>query len=489
MRSGGAMVLVALSIMPLASYASPDFDALELCELSTAGGQLTVEARCGTLTVTEDPNANEADAPVVDLAYAILPARSGKSLPDPIFFLAGGPGQSARETAPMMQAALRDLHANRDLVFLDQRGTGGSNKLDCEVEASQENWINPDPSQALDILTECAKNWNADLRFYTTTVAAHDLDKLRAHLGYETVNLIGGSYGTRLGQVYLKHFSERVRTAILDGIVPMRLALGSEHGPSLDQALENIITACQTSDVCAEAFPNLMEAFNELKAEYDRWDEGPRITITHPRLGEALGITFSRTALATALRFLAYDPSTQMLLPYLIHEAATTKRPNRIATQAIIVGQEIDDAIAIGLNFSVGCAEDWPIWPKDQDVSSTLLGDSIGDLYQAICPRLPSEPVGGDFNVPYGGDTPLLLLSGEFDPVTPKSYGEEVLAVSTNAVHLVAKGRGHIVITLPCMGSIATQFVIAGGSDDLDTSCMDALGPEPFFTDLLGPLP
>ena len=484
------LAALCLGVLTVAhAQSSEKYDALELCELSAAGGRITTQARCGSLTVTEDPWAESDEARTIDLAYAVLPARSGQSLSDPIFFLAGGPGQSAREMAPFMRGPLRDLSANRDLIFLDQRGTGGSNKLDCDASGSEEDWINPDPAKAVEILKGCMENWDADLRFYTTTAAAYDLDALRAHLGFESINLVGGSYGTRLGQVYLKEFPDRVRTAILDGIAPMRLALGSEHGPSLDQALGNIIEACEGDDACSQAFPNLASAFETLKADYDQWDNGPLITITHPRRGEAMDLSFTRSVLVTALRFLAYDPSTQMLLPYLIHEAATTGQPNRIATQAIIVGEQMDDAIAVGLNFSVGCAEDWPIWPTDSDVSQTLLGDMIGELYEAVCPSVSVLPVDEGFHAPYQGTTPLLLMSGQFDPVTPPSYGEEVLATSQNALHLVAKGRGHIVITLPCMASIATQFITQGNLDDLDTSCMDALGPEPFFTDLLGPTP
>ncbi len=488
-RISRPLALAALFVHPVFAQTEPNYDLLELCELSTPGGQYTTQARCGTLSVTEDPNASGADATMIDLAYAVLPARNGKGAPDPVFFLAGGPGQSARETAPMMQRALRDIHANRDLIFLDQRGTGGSNKLNCEFSEDEAAWIEPDPDYAVEALEKCRQGWSADVAHYTTTVAASDIDALRAHLGFETINIIGGSYGTRVGQVYMKDYPNRVRTAILDGIAPMRLALGAEHGPSLDRALEAIIAACDADPACQAAFPELQSAFDQLKTTYDDWSDGPVISVTHPRLGESIEITFSRTVLATALRFLAYDPATQMLLPYLIHEAAVTGQPQRIAAQAMMIGEQMTDAIAIGLNFAVGCAEDWPIWPMDLDVSQTLLGDSIGELYERVCETWPQTSVPEDFHAPYGGDTPILLLSGEFDPVTPPSYGEEVLAVSSNAEHLIAKGRGHIVITLPCMASISEAFISAGTLEGLDVSCMDALGSEPFFTDLLGPLP
>ena len=483
----GALILGFL-IHPNA-WAQDRYESLTPCELSAAGGRLTAEALCGTLFVPENPNLSMGEGRTLELAYAVLPARNGKGLPDPVFFLAGGPGQAARDMAPILRRALRDIHRNRDLIFLDQRGTGESNPLDCAFDENEDALINPDPSLAATQLKACLEDWDADVRFYTTTDAVRDIDALRAHLGFEQINLIGGSYGTRVGQVYLKNYPERVRTALLDGVVPMRLALGAEHGPSLDRTLNALIQACIDDASCQAAFPNLDSAFSQLKNEYDSWTEGPQISVTHPRLGEAIELTFSRSVLATALRFLAYDPASQMLLPYLIHEAATTGNPQRIAAQALIVSEQMSDAIAIGLNFAVGCIEDWPKWPEDATVRSTLLGDSVGDLYDSICPDWPTASVPVDFNAPYAGDVPILLFSGELDPVTPPSYGDEVDALSANSIHLVASGRGHIVMTLPCMARIASQFIDQASVEGLDVACMDVLGAEPFFTDLLGPTP
>ena len=493
MRNHRQSIFKCILWLSLAMAAVPTsaarYDGLDACELSALNGRVTTEARCGELSVPENPNQSAGADNVIELAFAVLPARSGEGLPDPVFFLAGGPGQSARDVAPIMARALRDINAERDLVFLDQRGTGESNALDCAIDEEYTDWLNPKLEEAAESILACLDEWPADVRFYTTTDAANDLEQLREHLGFEQINLIGGSYGTRLGQVYMKAHPDRVRSAILDGVAPMRLALGAEHGPNLDRALEALIAACQAEQACSDAFPDLDEAFIDLKNAYPSWVDGPRITITHPRLGEALEITFSRTVLATALRFLAYDPATQMMLPYLIHEAASTEQPQRIATQAVMVSEQMSDALALGLNFAVGCAEDWPHWPDTAQSEATLLGDSIGDLYAKVCPEWPSGDVPKDFNAPYTGSTPMLLLSGELDPVTPPSYGDEVDALAANSLHLVASGRGHIVMTTPCLASVATQFINQASVDDLDVECMAALGPEPFFTDLLGPTP
>ncbi|MDZ7789102.1 MAG: alpha/beta hydrolase [Xanthomonadales bacterium] len=178
-----------------------------------------------------------------------------------------------------------------------------------------------------------------------------------------------------------------------------------------------------------------------------------------------------------------------MMIPYLVHEAASTGSPERLASQAMIVSDQMNDMIAIGLNFAVGCSEDWPVWPENTDHSETLLGNSMGELYAQVCQWWPAGDTPRDFHQPFDADVPVLLLSGELDPVTPPEYGEEAAEQFSDSRHLVANGRGHIVLTTPCMSSIATEFVREADVEDLDTECMDRIGHEPFFLDLLGPAP
>jgi pimeloyl-ACP methyl ester carboxylesterase len=480
-----AFIIVGAAALPSAQAGQDRWDGLKPCEISIAGGRLSAEALCGTLDVAEDPDTPEGRR--IELAYAVSPARSGRAQPDPLVYLAGGPGQSARDLLPVMQRALRDLNRDRDFIFLDQRGTGGSNILDCETDVAEDPWMDTDMERTSELLQECIARWDADPRFYTTTDGAADLEKLRAHHGIEQLNLVGGSYGTRMAQVYLRKHPERVRSVILDGVVPTRLHLGAEHGLMLDQALERLFNACASDEECGSRFPDLDGAFAELKARYQ--NNSQPIFVTHPRTGQGFELDFNRHVLASALRFLAYSPESQMMIPYLVHEAATTGSPERLASQALIVTDQMIDLIAIGLNFAVGCSEDWPGWPDNIDQSHTLLGDSLTEVYREVCAWWPAGEAPEDFHEPFGSDVPMLLLSGELDPVTPPAYGEEALAQFDNARHLVARGRGHIVLTNRCVSRIATGFVRSASHDDLDTGCLEAIGPEPFFLDLLGPAP
>lgn len=461
------------------------WNALNNCELSAAGGRLTASALCGTLEVPENPA--RPDAAQIELSFAVLPARISRPEPDAIAFLAGGPGQSARDTVPIMRAALHELNREYDIIFLDQRGTGGSNPLDCQFDEEAEPWLEPDWDELGAQLRACMDRWDADLRFYTTAHGAADLELLRASHGIEQLNLIGGSYGTRMAQVYLRLYPDSVRSIILDGVVPTRLVLGSEHAEMLDRALYKLFDACAEQEACNATFPGLDQAFEELKARYR--DSGPEIVISHPRTGEGVELHFTADTLAGALRFLAYSPESQMMIPYLIHEAATTHSPQRLASQAMIVLDQMSEMIAIGLNFAVGCSEDWPAWPDDLDQSDTLLGNSMSELYEQVCSWWPVGEVAADFHRPFDSDVPILLLSGEFDPVTPPEYGEEAAEQFSNSLHLMAPGRGHIVITNGCMSSIASQFVRQASVEALDLECMEQLGNEPFFLNLLGPAP
>ncbi len=476
------IVLGLLALQP--AGAADRWAALEACELSAAGGRLSVQARCGTFEVPENPAHPEGRQ--IELAYAVLPARS-RAEPDPVFFLAGGPGQSAREAAALMRHALREVNRDRDLIFLDQRGAGASNPLDCDFEQVSD-WLEMDFEAINEVLRECHdQQWDADVRFYTTTDAARDLDDLRARYGFDRINLIGGSYGTRLAQVYLRNYPDQVRSVVLDGVVPTRLRLGSEHALMLDESLDQLFDACLDDEACRRAFPGLHTAFERLVDHYR--DNTQPIVIVEPRSGDKLELDFDLDLLASGLRFLAYSPQTQMMIPKLIHEAATTGDPSRLASQALIVTEQVDQSISVGLNFAVGCAEDWPSWPRDLDAEHTLMGNTMLEFYDHVCAWWPAGEAPEDFHQPFDPGAPVLILSGENDPVTPAHYGDEAAEQYANSLHLVGRGLGHITLGQPCFNRIVSQFITRAGFDDLDTECLDQLDRGPFFLNLLGPAP
>ncbi len=457
---------------------------LETCELVVPGTPLSTVGQCGWLDVAENPD--EPDGRRINIRVARIPARGRVAESDPLVFFAGGPGQAATETWPLIARALAKVSENRDILLVDQRGTGQSNALKCPQ-------IELDEALALDwdelarTTRECLESLDGDPRFYTTTIGMHDIDAARAALGYEQVNLFGGSYGTRAAQVYLRLFPERVRSVVLDGVVPQTLALGTEHAEKLDQAIYRVLNACDTDAKCGETFP---DSAGKLAALVKSLEENPvDVTVEHPTTGVPFSLSFDREVLASSLRFLSYSPDTQAMLPLLIHEAAVERRFDRLASQMMIAATGLQQSISQGMELSVMCAEDFPLFPANPPANDFLMGNMMEKAVGIQCGVWPKGPVPDNFHDPVGGEVPVLLLSGELDPVTPPEYAERVATHFPNSLHLIAPGQGHIASTRGCMGKIVSQFIISGSTEDLETGCMSQMKITPYFISLTGPTP
>jgi pimeloyl-ACP methyl ester carboxylesterase len=471
-----------------AVFAQADADApgieLETCELLVPGTPLSTVGECGWLEAAENPQ--EPDGRKIQIRVARIPAKGRVAEPDPLVFFAGGPGQSATESWPIVAGALRKLNENRDILLVDQRGTGQSNPLKCpQIELAEALALDWDDLASS--TQECLDSLDGDPRFYTTTIAMHDIDAAREALGYEQVNLFGGSYGTRAAQVYLKLFPDRVRSVILDSVVPQTLALGTEHAKKLDQSIYRVLNACNEDVLCSKNFPDTATLLAGLVREVD---ENPvEVTVEHPTTGQPFPVKFNREVLSTSIRFLTYSADTQAMLPLLIHEAATEKRFDRLASQMLIAATGLQQSISQGMEMSVMCSEDFPLYPPEPVPNDYLLGDIMEKAVHIQCGIWPRGPVPDDFHEPVSGDVPVLLLSGELDPVTPPEYADQVAVHFTSSRHLVAPGQGHIATTRGCMGKIVSEFVMEGSADDLETDCMSDLQATPFFISLTGPTP
>ena len=209
--------------------------AFEPCTLSSPFGVDGIEAQCGTYKVAENPA--EPDGRQLELQLAWIPVdEDAEVAPDPVFLLAGGPGQAAKMVYPAASAAFKDVLDKRNVILLDQRGTGGSNPLECDVDED----IEPTTEAAVRATEQCrdALSKKADLRFYTTTDAVRDLETVRKALGVDQVNLVGVSYGTRVAQQYAMRHPDHTRTIVLDSVAPNELILGNEFAANLEQALD-----------------------------------------------------------------------------------------------------------------------------------------------------------------------------------------------------------------------------------------------------------
>ncbi len=462
--------------------------AFESCRIRDADSLISVAAQCAKLAVPEDPE--EPDGAKIELAIAIVPAIATQSSPDPVFLLAGGPGQGAIEGYAPALGAYYGIRRQRDLVLVDQRGTGGSNRLDCDMPDDAIETGELSPAELRRIARDCLTKLRGRPQFYTTSIAVRDLDAVRAALGYDQINLIGGSYGTRVAQHYARRYPEHTRAIVLDAVVPPTLALVPQIAIESQRALDRVFERCAADAACNERFPELAGQFAWLD-ERLRLSPIP-IAIADPLTGETRRIQVNRGHLVTMARMLTYSSRTASLLPLVVHEAATNGNYAPLAAQAEMISEDLERMIAMGMHHSVVCAEDAPRFEgavNRKQLESTYLGPLMLDGMKAICEVWPRGPVDPDFAEPLTSKVPALLLSGEFDPATPAEYGVAAAAGFANSLHVVVPGQGHGQSQLNCLQKIMRRFIAAGSAAELDLACVKQIRPAPFFLSFSGTAP
>jgi len=473
----------------LASGSGAEFRlALKPCRIADLHGLVSIEARCGRFAVAEDPE--EPQGTKIELAVAVVPAVATRAKPDPLFLLAGGPGQGAIEGYAPHLGAFAGIHRERDLVLVDQRGTGGSNRLDCAMPDEALETGEFSPTELRDLARACLTKLPGRAQFYTTSIAVRDLDAVREALGYKRINLFGGSYGTRVAQHYARRYPERARTIVLDAVVPPTLALVPRIAIESQAALERVFTRCAADAACNDRFPELAAQFADLDARLRRHPAS--VPFANPVDGVTGDIEVTRAHLVTMARMLTYSARTASLLPLLIHEAAANGNYGPLAAQAEMAGADLERMIAMGMHHSVVCAEDVPRFTGAVDrakLERTYIGPIMLDGMVAICDVWPHGAVDEDFGEPLESPVPALLLSGEFDPATPAGYGATAAAGFERSLHLVVPGQGHGQTRLPCVQRLLRRFIEQGGAEGLDTACVNEIRPAPFFLSFSGTAP
>jgi len=426
----------------------------------------------GTFAVYENRNAQTGK--MIHLQVVVLHALSPNPRPDPIFFLAGGPGVDATESASEFRRS--PFRRERDIVLVSQRGTGGDNRLDCPEAANDEDlqsYLGPFFSE--DVYRDCLKRLQAkyDLRWYSTFAAADDLFEVRLALGYDQINLIGGSYGTRMALIYMKQHPETVRTAILNGVAPIAFRNPLYHSPAAAQALELILDECVRVPECQQAFPRLREEFTTILRRLEK--EPVEVEITHPVTKEKVKVSLDKAAFAEALRTIMYSNLTNRQVPYLIHQAYLGNfQP--FAERGLASNRRIRKLIALGMLLCVTCAEDVArIEPPEipEVIGDSFLGDDRVRQQMAVCQFWPKSILPDDFDQPVAVDVPTLIISGYFDPVTPPRWGEEAARHLPQSLHLIVPGAH--VPGGKCLENIQQQFLATGTVVNLDTSCAEQL--------------
>jgi pimeloyl-ACP methyl ester carboxylesterase len=457
-------------------------------ELTDCGAGVA-ELECGVLEVEE--NREAPNGRTLQIAFVVARSSSRSPEPDPVFLLAGGPGQGAATLAPMILHKFQDIRRERDLVFVDVRGTGSSAALACDVEDPEDLAEVLGATFDLDGLGKCLAQYDEglDLRQYTSVAMADDLDDVRAALGYEQVNLLGISYGTALAQVWMRRHGEHIRSAVLDGAVPLDREVLLQMPGNSERALARVLADCREDHQCDVSFPGLER---KLAQVLDDLDSNRKLEeFVHPRSGERTRVDITRAGFVQVVTAALYSDNTTTLLPLLIERAYAGDYSPLAALALSKAG--LSKTISMGLYLSVACAEQLHrVDESSRRAAVTGLevfdDHALAQLEQA-CAHWPHAELPTTEFEPVHSNVPTLLLSGRYDPVTPSEFGEHIAASLTDARHVTVEQASHGIWHLGCATKLISGFFSNPDPAAVDATCFDVLARSPMFLTPNGPLP
>lgn len=473
----GATLWLWLPLAPLSAAEAPVFSD---CRLESAGGTASVRARCTTLAVPLDHAAPEGRQ--ISLQVAVAGALAAHAAADPVVLLSGGPGQSASESLVELRHLFRGLRERRDIVVVDQRGTGASSPLECPgFEGVDDPFaLRADTSLAMQRLARCREQLAADPRYFSSDAAVKDLEAVRRALGYEQFNLYGFSYGTRVAQLYAARYPEHTRSVVMDAVLPLGVALGATVADSAAQVIASELTRCSDDAACAGALPELTVRYQGL---LETLAAAPReVSFEHPRTGETLRMPVDDGGLQRMLRLLSYQPETRSMLPLLVHRAAAGRLAPLVAL-AHDFEYGLERRINWLLHLSVLCREDLPhisapVRERSRELQNLARACEVWDV-----------PAREPFAETLPASVPVLLLSGEYDPVTPRAPVAALAEGHDNRLAVTAPGQGHIVSIRGCLPERVQAFIETPEPARLDMACVQQLAPPPPMLNLNAPRP
>jgi pimeloyl-ACP methyl ester carboxylesterase len=473
----GILAIVAHAVAAQTAQRQP---RLELSPCTVPNIPPAAGAKCGTLTVFENRAAKSGRT--IDLRVVVLPATGSDRAPDPIFFIAGGPGSSVVDEAGPIAFDAPGLRQRRDLVLVDQRGTGGSHPIVCEFYGppdSLQSYLGDFMPPAA--VRRCRETYakDTDLTQYTTTIAVDDLDDVRAALGAERINLVGGSYGTRAAQEYMRRHPTRVRAATLFGLVPPSLRMPQHFAADAQRSLDAVVAECAGNETCRAAFPKLA---TEVRTVFEQLARAPaQVTVEHPRMNRPTAVSLTYDMVAETLRYMLYQSGAAGLVPAAMHAAAngdyTWLARRSLRARGAFTGSGTFD----GLYLAITCAEDVPGTDpalEAREAKGTFLGEYRMRQQRAACELWGRSPVPADYFNPVRSNAPVLLVTGALDPVTPPRHAVEVARTLPNALTVVVPFGAHGLFGLEglaCIYRMQHDVIERGSIAGVDTSCVSAI--------------
>ncbi|MCZ2857410.1 alpha/beta hydrolase [Blastococcus sp. VKM Ac-2987] len=466
------------------------------CEFEVPAG---VEIECGRLPVPAD--RDDPDAGEIQLAFAVV--RSGADSPaeDPVVYLSGGPGQSTLELVPQAFGAIYEpLTENRDLVLVDQRGTGLTEpSLACDeysswVRESLGSDLPPEEleAQAVQSLEDCRQRLvdeGVDFADYNSAASAADLEDLRVALGHDEWNLYGISYGTRLAQAALRDHPDGIRSVVLDAAYPVDADLYEETPGNAVRAMEALFATCADDPGCAAQYPDLQQTFTNLVEELNA-SPAP-ITVVDPTNGQRIEDELDGNSLVGFLFQTLY--STE-LVPHL-PEIITAADDGDFGTIGLLLGALSAqlELVSIGQQLAVQCQEE-VAFGSQEDVAAAAAehplvegffegAPTLGPGVFDVCASWDAGEPGEGANDPVTSEIPALVLAGDLDPITPPRWGEEIAAELPNSFFVRFPFTGHGALpSHECAVDIAVEFLDDPGSEPA-TGCVDDIEAPAFTAD------
>jgi pimeloyl-ACP methyl ester carboxylesterase len=480
-----AMAIAANAQAP-AAPASTAAPKIQLTQCAQSGE--LANARCGKLDVFENRAAMSGRK--IPLTIVVLPATGKKAEPDPVFYLPGGPGYGAADSYLKQQGGgnlFGGMREKRDVVYVDYRGTGRAQALPCPIYGADPtvNDFFVDPATFLGEKTAACREQlskDADLTQYTTPNIVDDLEDVRAALGYEQINLYGISYGTRVGMIYLRRHPEHLRSVILEAVEPPMAHTPLYVSRGMQHALDRLMADCGADTACNTAFPKLKADFD---AVLDSIGKAPAKFEFTSANGKKVAVELSRRMFIERMIELLYNPGVSRILPFAIHQAANGDfSAYAAAIERLLSGNE--NGMSRGMYLAVQCSED-VAWISDQDAaretSGTLLGMSLIDSDHAACKAWPHTSITAEYTEPVTAIVPVLLLSGDLDPITPSWMAREAVKHLPNGLLTVNPAGGHGTKSRTCQIPLIEKFIEQGNAKSLDLSCVANSQRPAFVTD------
>jgi pimeloyl-ACP methyl ester carboxylesterase len=478
------LVIALLVTLQAASVTRSSIPKITLVLKPCQAPDIKGEAKCGTFEVFENRATRKGRK--INLNVLVLPATGAKREADALFYFAGGPGSAATEEAGGIAQMLAKVREHRDLVFVDQRGTGKSNPLNCQLAdpADQQSYLSS--FYPLEPLKKCRAELEtrADLTLYTTNIAMDDIDDVRAALGYDQITLYGGSYGTRASLVYLRRHPQHVRAAVLHGISPTNQFMPRDFPQDTERALQGVLAECEADEACHKAFP---QAKNDAAYVLESLLQSPATTEIQPEgTNEKVTLRLNRNLAAEAVRYMLYNPVHASRIPLYLNLARHGKY-GPLTQAALWYRKNIVFAGGEGMYLSVTCAEDLPWVTHDEAkrlAENTFLGAYRYYDQSEACENWPRGTVEATYADPVKSNKPVLLITGEWDPVTPPAHGDAAAKTLSNSLHIVVPHGGHGLSGLQnieCVDGLITQFIETASVKSLDTECIKTIKREGFM--------